>query len=105
MKRAQQPERFYYDITIEHDPKHTDERHYMKSKAEKTIYMESPLMEDPGDYNMSVCKFSINTEAIPVFIPELNDKQYKEEIANNLFTTNYDIKLTVYFDGKKSNGS
>ena len=70
MKRAQQPERFYYNITIEHDPVHTDDRHFMKSKAEKTIYMESPLMEDPGDYNMSVCKFSINTEAIPVFIPE-----------------------------------
>ena len=76
MKRAQQPERFYYDITIEHDPEHTDERHYMKSKAEKTIYMESPLMEDPGDYNMSVCKFSINTEAIPVFIPEIKRKHY-----------------------------
>ena len=82
MKRAQQPERFYYDITIEHDPAHTDDRHYMKSKAEKTIYMESPLMEDPGEYNMSVCKFSINTEAIPVFIPELNGLQYKNDIAN-----------------------
>ena len=76
MKRAQQPERFYYDITIEHDPDHTDERHYMKSKAEKTIYIERPLMENPGEYNISVCKFSINTEAIPVFIPELNSKQF-----------------------------
>lgn len=104
MKRAQQPERFYYDITIEHDPEHTDDRHYMKSKAEKTIYMESPLMEDPGDYNMSVCKFSINTEAIPVFIPELNDKQYINKISENIFTTNYEIKLKVYFDGIKPNG-
>ena len=104
MKRAQQPERFYYDITIEHDPEHTDDRHFKKSKAEKTIYMESPLMEDPGDYNMSVCKFSINTEAIPVFIPELNDKQYEKQISNNIFCTNYIIGLTVYFDGKKPTG-
>lgn len=80
MKRAQQPERFYYDITIEHDPEHTDDRHFMKSKAEKTIYMESPLMEDPGDYNMSVCKFSINTEAIPVFIPEIKGKQNDDNV-------------------------
>ena len=85
MKRAQQPERFYYDITIEHDPAHTDERHYMKSKAEKTIYMESPLMEDPGDYNMSVCKFSINTEAIPVFIPEIKRKHYDGDDWDHMF--------------------
>ena len=104
MKRAQQPERFYYDITIEHDPEHTDERHYMKSKAEKTIYMESPLMEDPGDYNMSVCKFSINTEAIPVFIPELNKKQYIKQISENLFTTNHEIYMKVYLDVFKPNG-
>ena len=104
MKRAQQPERFYYDITIEHDPDHTDDRHFMKSRAEKTIYMESPLMEDPGDYNMSVCKFSINTEAIPVFIPELNDKQYRIDIANNCFTTNHKINLMVYFDSLNPSG-
>ena len=103
MKRAQQPERFYYDITIEHDPEHTDDRHFKKSKAEKTIYMESPLMEDPGDYNMSVCKFSINTEAIPVFIPELNDKQYKYYISENSFSTNHTMYLNVYFDGKNPN--
>ena len=104
MKKAQQPERFYYDITIEHDPDHIDDRHFMKSKAEKTIYMESPLMEDPGDYNMSVCKFSINTEAIPVFIPELNGKQYRKDIAENLFTTNHVIKITIYFDDLKPDG-
>ena len=91
MKRAQQPERFYYDITIEHDPEHTDDRHFKKSKAEKTIYMESPLMEDPGDYNMSVCKFSINTEAIPVFIPEIKAKQ-KDTYKNVFLFESNDIK-------------
>ena len=96
MKRAQQPERFYYDITIEHDPEHTDDRHFMKSKAEKTICLERPLMENPGDYNMSVCKFSINTEAIPVFIPELNNKQYNYDLDNNQLFTSYDI--TIYFE-------
>ena len=97
MKRAQQPERFYYDITIEHDPEHTDDRHFMKSKAEKTIYMESPLMEDPGDYNMSVCKFSINTEAIPVFIPEINEKQSDDtEYIDTTFYINYQIKFEYF---------
>ena len=107
MKRAQQPERFYYDITIEHDPEHTDERHYMKSKAEKTIYMESPLMEDPGDYNMSVCKFSINTEAIPVFIPEIKSKHYDDwndmyvyENSNEKYKIQSIINCTYNKNGK-----
>ena len=97
MKRTQQPERFYYDITIEHDPNHTDDRHYMKSKAEKTIYMEKPLMEDPGEYNMSVCKFSINTEAIPVFIPEINVTQISLE-KNKFFYTEHVIKFLIDFE-------
>ena len=105
MKRAQQPERFYYDITIEHDPEHTDDRHYMKSKAEKTIYMEKPLMEDPGEYNMSVCKFSINTEAIPVFIPELNSLQYRKKLSINKFYTSEKIRIKVYYDCIKPDGS
>ena len=96
MKKAQQPERFYYDITIEHDPDHTDDRHFMKSKAEKTIYMESPLMEDPGDYNMSVCKFSINTEAIPVFIPEI--KTYHYDSNNYMFCFVDDKRLRVFLN-------
>ena len=102
MKREQQPERFYYNITIEHDPAHIDERHFMKSKAEKTIEMETPLMEDPGDYNMSVCKFSINTEAIPVFIPEINEKQY--DVYSNKVYTNLKIGYFNRINYKNKNG-
>lgn len=46
-----------YELTIEHDSKHTDDRHYLKSKAEKTICLEKPLLEDPGDYNVSIDNF------------------------------------------------
>lgn len=99
MKREQQPERFYYNITIEHDPAHIDERHFMKSKAEKTIEMETPLMVDPGDYNMSVCKFSINTEALPVFIPEINKKQSDDsEYMNTTFNITHDIYFEYYYN-------
>ena len=103
MKREQQPERFYYNITIEHDPAHTDERHFMKSKAEKTIEMETPLMEDPGDYNMSVCKFSINTEAIPIFLPEIKSKQTNDHAYINVFESDdnkYKIYCQVYYTYK-----
>ena len=87
-----------YDITIEHDPVHTDDRHFMKSKAEKTICLEKPLLEDPGDYNVSVCNFSINTEGIPLVIPEINSKQLKPSLNIGFYYTNHEIKKIFDFD-------
>ena len=75
MKRSSEPGKFYYDVTIEHDPEHADKKHFIKSKAEKTINLEYPLMENPGDYNISVSKFAINTETLPVMIPEITKEQ------------------------------
>ena len=98
MKRSSEPGKFYYDVTIEHDPEHADKKHFVKSKAEKTINLEYPLMENPGDYNISVSKFNINTEALPVMIPEIVSKQKLADItANKCFETGYWIKLTMVY--------
>ena len=94
-----EPSKFYYDITIEHDTEHADKKHFIRSKAEKTINLEDPLMENPGDYNISVSKFSLNTEALPVMIPEIVTKQKLEDItANKCFVTSYWIKLKMTYD-------
>ena len=93
-----EPSKFYYDITIEHDPEHADKKHFVRSKAEKTINLEDPLMENPGDYDISVSKFNINTEALPVMIPEIVSKQKLADItANKCFETSYWIKLTMKY--------
>ena len=81
-----------YDITIEHDPKHTDDRHFMKSKIEKTICLEKPLLEDHGDYNVFIDNFSISTEGIPLMIPEINSKQLKPSLNIGFYYTNHKIK-------------
>lgn len=105
MKRSTEPGKFYYDVTIEHDPEHTDKKHFIKSKAEKTINLEYPLMENPGDYIISVSKFAINTETLPVMIPEITKKQKLADItANKCFETNYWIKLTMKYDHWKKTG-
>lgn len=99
MKRSSEPGKFYYDVTIEHDPEHADKKHFVKSKAEKTINLEYPLMENPGDYNISVSKFNINTETLPVMIPEIVSKQKLADItANKCFETSYWIKLTMVYN-------
>ena len=94
-----EPSKFYYDITIEHDTEHADKKHFVRSKAEKTINLEDPLMENPGDYNISVSKFCLNTEALPVMIPEIVTKQKLEDItANKCFETSYWIKLKMTYE-------
>ena len=93
-----EPSKFYYDISIEHDPEHIDERHPRKSKAEKTIFMESPLLENPGDYNLSVSKFSINTESLPVVIPEITTQQSRDDINDNRRLTLADDPIVFYFN-------
>ena len=93
-----EPSKFYYDITIEHDTEHADKKHFVRSKAEKTINLEDPLMENPGDYNISVSKFCLNTEALPVMIPEIVSKQKLADItANKCFETSYWIKLKMTY--------
>ena len=97
-----EPSKFYYDITIEHDPEHADKKHFIRSKAEKTINLEDPLMENPGDYDISVSKFNINTEALPVMIPEIVSKQKLADItANKCFETSYWIKLSMTYNHKQ----
>ena len=97
-----EPDKFYYDITIEHDPEHADKKHFVRSKAEKTINLEDPLMENPGDYDISVSKFNINTEALPVMIPEIVSKQKLADItANKCFETSYWIKLSMTYNHKQ----
>ena len=86
-----------YELVIEHDSEHIDERYYMKSKAEKTIFLEKPLLEDSGDYNVSIDKFSINTEGIPLMIPEINSKQLKHSLDLGFYYTNHEIKTIFDF--------
>lgn len=100
-----EPSKFYYDITIEHDPVHADKKHFIRSKVEKTITLEDPLMENPGDYDISVSKFNINTEALPVMIPEIVSKQKLADIAaNKCFESSYWIKLKMTYEHQQKNG-
>lgn len=83
--------KFYYDVCIDYDEEKAEEGIFLKeSKVEKTLFLDQPLLEQPGEYNLAVSKFSINTETLPVFIPELKQPQIYTE---NYFETNYFISM------------
>lgn len=106
MKRSGEPNKLYYDVIIDHDPDHTEKRYKISSKAEKEIELLDPLIESPGDYNVCVSKFKIDTEAIPIMIPDLKQPQTKEDLFENYrYQTNYQIRfyLNVHDDIEDKN--
>ena len=106
MKRQQQEEadKIYYDVTIDHDPEHKERRYSVASKAQTNIYLKEPLIRSPGDYMLSITKFKIDTECIPLMIPEMEQPQdliYNEDLhefspfRKNRLQTKYKINLYV----------
>lgn len=89
--------KFYYDVCIEYDEEKKEGEPY-SSKVEKSWYLDQPLLEQPGDYNLCVSKFSINTEALPVFIPEYKQPQNRAKYINNELETNYEMNIIFYYE-------
>ena len=81
MKRIQDPDKLYYDVTIDHDPEHKELRFGVASKAETVIDLSEPLIQSPGDFMLSITKFKIDTECIPLMIPEMNQSRSNKQIC------------------------
>lgn len=92
MKRSHEPNKFYYDITIDHDTKNLDRMYGIASKAETTIDLLDPLFEQPGDFNLEITKFKIDTESVPLMIPELAQPQLVFYLEQKRFMTNYVVQ-------------
>ena len=100
MKRqgAVEPSKIYYDVTIDHDPEHKDQRYGVASKAITTINLRDPLIENPGDFNLVITKFKIDTECIPLMIPEMEQPQnlLDDNIQfYNKMKTKYQIEINM----------
>ena len=96
MKRIIDPDKLYYDVTIDHDPQHKEHRFEVSSKAETTIDLAEPLIENPGDYMLSITKFKIDTECIPLMIPEMKQPQdlsAAEVKEQNKMQTKYQVMI------------
>ena len=100
MKRQAEADKIYYDVTIGHDPQHKDLRYGVASKAETLIDLRDALVENPGDFNLAITKFKIDTECIPLMIPEMKQPQplFDDKIKKaNKMKTIYKFDLSISF--------
>ena len=97
MKRASEPNKIYYDVTIDHNPSQRELCYNFASKAVTTIDLREPLIESPGDYNLSITKFKIDTETVPIMIPELQQPQKYTDLMKNNFKTIYAVNIKIDF--------
>ena len=67
--------KIYYDVNINFNPTEADKRHNFFSKATTEIRLNGPLISDPMNYDLTISKFKIDTECIPVFIPEMKQPE------------------------------
>lgn len=97
MKREQEPNKLYYDIDIQHNPEKIDMLSGIGSVAEKTIDLKDPLIENPGDYNLSISKFRIDTESVPLFIPEINIEQLLSNLKKGFLQTKFKFLVQIKY--------
>ncbi len=61
----------YYDVSIKYNPEEVDGMYGFYSKAETEIHLSSAIVEDPLNYDLAISKFKIDTECLPIMIPEM----------------------------------
>ena len=71
--------KIYYDVNIPYKVEEKDSRHHFYSKAQTEIRLNGPLMTNVQDYDLAISKFKVDTESLPVFIPELKHPQSQDE--------------------------
>lgn len=67
--------KIYYDINIPYRADDKDPKYHNYSKAETEVRMNGPLISDPLNYDLTISKFKIDTECLPIFIPDMQQPQ------------------------------
>lgn len=65
----------YYDVNIPYLEEEKDPKFHNYSIAKTEVRMNGPLISDPTNYDLTISKFKIDTECLPVFIPEMKQPQ------------------------------
>ena len=90
--------KIYYDVNIPYKVEEKDPRHHFYSKAQTEIRLNGPLIPDPQNYDLAISKFKVDTESLPVFIPEM---KHPEKEGDNVFLPTgeaiSDYTVTAYY--------
>lgn len=93
-----QQNKIYYDVNIPYKAEDRDSKHHCYTKAETEIKLNGPLISDPLNYDLAISKFKIDTECLPVFIPELKfPKSEDENVFLNTGEVQSNYTITAYY--------
>ena len=70
--------KIYYDVNIPYRAEDKDEKFHHYSRAETEVRMNGPLISDPMNYDLAISKFKIDTECLPIYIPDMQQPQQDE---------------------------
>ena len=70
-KRSLNPENIYYDIVISNVLSQTKEPPHIYFNETRS----TPFVNNSGDYYLSIIRFQVDTNTLPVFIPEIQPRQ------------------------------
>ena len=94
---SENPNKIYYDVNIRYDPQNLDRSLHFYSPAKTNIRMNSPLITDTDSYDLCISKFKIDTECVPIFIPEMEqpvtEKEYDDINTTPFLYSNYKIAV------------
>jgi hypothetical protein len=65
------PDNIYYDLVITNFKSETTEPQKIYFNENRT----NPIINNSGDYKLSIVRFSVDTQALPLFIPEIQPNQ------------------------------
>lgn len=94
--------KIYYDVNIPYRADDKDSKFHNYSKAETEVRMNGPLISDPLNYDLAISKFKIDTECLPIFIPDMQQPQEDTpfdplEILRQRGELKSKSKVTIYF--------
>lgn len=87
--------KIYYDVNIPYKAEDQNPNHHYYSKAETEIRLNGPLISDPLNYDLAISKFKIDTECLPVFIPEMSHPQENDPALLGEMKSRY--MVTMYY--------
>lgn len=73
--------KIYYDVNIPYKAEEKVPKAHFYSKAETEIRLNGPLITDPMNYDLAISKFKIDTECVPVFIPEIKHPKSGDDVV------------------------
>lgn len=86
--------KIYYDVGIKYNPDEVDGMYGFYSKAETEIHLSTAIVDDPLNYDLAISKFKIDTECLPIMIPEMKLPATYDENTQEMATT---YKIWIHF--------